>query len=83
MDSAERQRLAGKLLGLAKALRPLGPGPVRIEFGDFGLDTNGVAQLDETRNWLLRQNGWGSKYSEKYLTTALAKAVTPLQTSVD
>jgi hypothetical protein len=83
VSKADRKRLAGLLLGLAKASLLVGPQPLQVEFDDFGFDDGGAARLGELRDVLLRQQGWGAKYSERYLTDALLPVIGALRTTPD
>jgi hypothetical protein len=82
----ERESLAGRLLGLAKKSKPLLPQEqLRVEFTDqgFGLDEGGLIELQELRDWLLRERGWGSKYSERHLSNLLAARIGALRKTLD
>jgi hypothetical protein len=83
VSKADRKRLAGLLLGLAKASLLVGPQSLQVEFDDFGFDDGGAARLGELRDVLLRQQGWGAKYSERYLTDALLPVIGALRTTPD
>lgn len=86
MTNRERERLAGRLLSLAKQAISLSPHEqLAREFTDqgFGFDEEGLAELTALRDWLLREKGWGSKYSERYLSDLLAPAISGVRDKLD